>query len=319
MPRKPDWICIGAQKAATTWLSRMLSAHHKVWVPDGAEVAFFDLKILEQPLSWYESLFDDPQGTATIAGEKTPRYSCLKPQSIAFVKRYLPDVKLILILRRPDERAWSQARMETSKGRHFNERNLTAGDINRCIFHLGTVRNTRYTRYDRILANWRRHFPPEQLLILFHEEIEQQPRAVLEQICEFLEIEFSPTWTDDFICSRVWVSPSLEIPAAARWYLQRRYRSMIKTLSQDYGQPVTKWLDPPPASIRVSFWQKLKVTFRADVATIPFNVAYRCYNAFRHLRMFFRLRRLGRAVAQAASPPQTAVRECTTFACQEHA
>ncbi|HVA49261.1 MAG TPA: sulfotransferase [Pirellulales bacterium] len=309
MPRKPTWICIGAQKAATTWLANVLAEHHLIWVPRGAEMGFFDREILKRPSSWYEDLFDDPSGQTTISGEKTPTYSCLKPQSIAYIKRYLSDVKLILVLRRPDERAWSQARMETSKGsHHFSERRLTPNDHTCSVFNLGTSRNTRLTRYDRILANWRRHFPAEQMLVLFHEDVEEQPRAVLRRVCAFLDIPESPAWTDELVQARVFVTPPLDMPPAARWYLQRRYRSMVETLSREFPAS-RKWLDPTRASLRVSFWQKVKVRLIADVATIPFNVAYRCYDAVRDLRMLFRLRELDRAAAASAGPDQPTVGE----------
>jgi len=41
-PRSPDFICIGAQKAATTWLDACLRAHSDIWLPPIKEVHFFD-------------------------------------------------------------------------------------------------------------------------------------------------------------------------------------------------------------------------------------------------------------------------------------
>lgn len=40
--RYPDFICIGAQKAGTTWLDRMLRQHPDVWLPPTKEVHYFN-------------------------------------------------------------------------------------------------------------------------------------------------------------------------------------------------------------------------------------------------------------------------------------
>ena len=39
---EPDFICIGAQKAGTAWLSQCLQAHPDLWNPGIKELHFFD-------------------------------------------------------------------------------------------------------------------------------------------------------------------------------------------------------------------------------------------------------------------------------------
>lgn len=41
-PRKPGALCIGAQKAGTSWLAQMLGQHPQVWVPPLKEVHYFN-------------------------------------------------------------------------------------------------------------------------------------------------------------------------------------------------------------------------------------------------------------------------------------
>ncbi|SHJ97064.1 sulfotransferase [Halomonas caseinilytica] len=38
----PNFLCIGAQKAGTTWLDKQLRAHPKIWMPPMKEVHYFD-------------------------------------------------------------------------------------------------------------------------------------------------------------------------------------------------------------------------------------------------------------------------------------
>ena len=73
MPRKPTFICIGAQKTGTTWLHKMLKKHPDVWIPKRPkEIHFFNREILRKPLSWYEGLFEDPDGAAPVAFDVFP-------------------------------------------------------------------------------------------------------------------------------------------------------------------------------------------------------------------------------------------------------
>ena len=41
----PDFLCIGAQKAGTTWLYRNLRAHPRIWMPPEKELHYFDEKL----------------------------------------------------------------------------------------------------------------------------------------------------------------------------------------------------------------------------------------------------------------------------------
>lgn len=50
--RTPDIVCIGAQKAGTSWLHETLSTRPDVWVPPFKELHFFDHKFIEECRQW---------------------------------------------------------------------------------------------------------------------------------------------------------------------------------------------------------------------------------------------------------------------------
>lgn len=50
--RKPDLICIGAQKSGTTWLHDVLSERSDIWVPPFKEIHFFDHKFNNENKAW---------------------------------------------------------------------------------------------------------------------------------------------------------------------------------------------------------------------------------------------------------------------------
>ncbi|MBU2956299.1 sulfotransferase [Paracoccus sp. C2R09] len=51
-PRKPAALCIGAQKAGTSWLAQMLGQHPQVWIPPFKEVQYFNFLHLPDHQQW---------------------------------------------------------------------------------------------------------------------------------------------------------------------------------------------------------------------------------------------------------------------------
>jgi hypothetical protein len=50
--RYPDFICIGAQKAGTTWLDRNLRRHPRLWLPPIKELQYFNQLHLPETRKW---------------------------------------------------------------------------------------------------------------------------------------------------------------------------------------------------------------------------------------------------------------------------
>ena len=51
-PRKPGALCIGAQKAGTSWLAQMLGQHPQVWIPPFKEVQYFNFLHIPDHQGW---------------------------------------------------------------------------------------------------------------------------------------------------------------------------------------------------------------------------------------------------------------------------
>lgn len=52
LPRKPGALCIGAQKAGTSWLAQMLGQHPQVWIPPFKEVQYFNHLFIPDHRRW---------------------------------------------------------------------------------------------------------------------------------------------------------------------------------------------------------------------------------------------------------------------------
>ena len=116
----PNFICIGVQKAGTSSLINYLNQHPDIFMALD-ELHFFDKPknyILENnDFSRYESNFNTDK---QIIGEKTPSYNYLQ-FAIDRIHKYNSNMKLILILREPISRAFSEYNMYLK----FNNKKLS--------------------------------------------------------------------------------------------------------------------------------------------------------------------------------------------------
>jgi len=123
----PQVLCIGAQKAGTTWLYENLARHPEVFVPpEVKEVHYFDF-LFHHPLADYAEVF--AAGRGQVRCDITPNYGRLRAERIRFCHRVMPDARLIFLMRNPVERAWSQAVMDLAKRSNRRFEDVPAEDF----------------------------------------------------------------------------------------------------------------------------------------------------------------------------------------------
>src|ERR1700758_2597105 len=120
-----DFIVPGAQKSGTTALHYFLRKHPQIALPDRQELHFFDDEEIfsRQPVD-YELLHRHFRKRPVrllpvrrgLAGEVTPSYLYWKP-AMERIWKYNPQIKLIILLRNPAERAFAHWNMQRFKGR----------------------------------------------------------------------------------------------------------------------------------------------------------------------------------------------------------
>ena len=211
----PDFLIIGAQKAGTTSLYNYLQAHPCIASAARKEVHFFDRKLnLNKGLTWYRGHFPTRiekyivhqlHSRPFLTGEATPEYLFL-PHIPDIVATVLPHIRLIILLRNPVDRAYSQYQHAVVQGhetRSFEEainyqearlaeeqaRFLQDKDFEHYTYmqHCYLMRSM----YIDQLQRWMRLFPREQFLILKSEEFYADPSIILKHLLNFLNIPTS--------------------------------------------------------------------------------------------------------------------------------
>lgn len=233
----------GVQKGGTTALAQCLSQHPQVLLPNGKEAHVFDAPDFDE--DWDRAQIDRryaPHYAEDVAGrlvgDATPIY-CLHERFVQRIARYNPQMRWLLLLRDPMERAISQYHMEYERGdEHWPLLPALLLERWRLRGHLddfspdSPLRHHSYRLrgdYARQLDTLYRHFDRSLVLVLRSDEFRDAPQAVLERVYAHLglagpvrlpqrSLVFAGQYTPPSRRSLTW--------AVAHWLLRQERRRM---------------------------------------------------------------------------------------------
>ena len=211
----PDFIIIGAQKAGSSSLYAYLTQHPLVYAPSTKEIHFFDTDFSKGKF-WYRKHFPSvidklrasAKGTKFITGEASPYY-LYHPLAPNRIFKTLPQVKLIVILRNPIDRAYSQYQHEVRLGfetlKTFEEaiaqeEQRLNGEVEKIIKNknYNSFNHRHYSYLSRgiyidQLKVWCDLFGKSRILIICSENFYQKPAQALKQVSAFLKLPYVAT------------------------------------------------------------------------------------------------------------------------------
>jgi hypothetical protein len=257
----PNFLVIGAAKGGTTSLHHYLRQHPEIFLTPVKETNFFWSEAkghgrrTAQSLKEYEHLFDGANGRKAI-GEISPQY--LNSAGAAErIHRDLADVRLVVSLRNPAERAWSDylGRVRILRETGSFEEAIQPGRS--CL---------EWGFYGQRLARYYSRFSPERIHVILYDDFAADPRAVLRGLLSFLGVDPShPVDTSmrhnaagvprSALLNRVlWRSAmALQAVTLSRW---RGSGIVASLLNRTYRKP-----PPFPAELR----RRLVEVYRQDV------------------------------------------------------
>jgi len=178
---KVDFIGIGAQKSATSWLFKCMVEHPDVCGPKSKEVHFFSKdEKFSKGIEFYKTYFEHCNRNNVI-GEFSTSYltSNKAPKRI---KQLFPEIKIIVCLRNPVDRAFSHFLHLQSKNRLPKNASLKMA-IKK---YPQIIENGMYGKY---LQKYFSVFSKNQILVLFYKDIKNNPEKVIKSIYKFLGVD----------------------------------------------------------------------------------------------------------------------------------
>jgi len=192
-----DFIVAGVQKAGTTAIHDFLAQHPHIALLRDQALHFFDKEenfgssrtgLCEPDYRILHGNFA-PGWRWRVAGEVTADY-LYYPRALERIARYNPEMKLIISLRNPIGRAFSQWNMRREKGQETLEF-LDALKRDQEIGIWKRPRGNAYiarSLYSPQLEKAFELFPRDQVFVLKYEDFRTDPFSVLDRIFDFLGV-----------------------------------------------------------------------------------------------------------------------------------
>lgn len=191
----PDYIIVGAAKCGTTSLCNYLDVHQDVKMTQPKELDFFGRDGIEDNLDEYCSHFSNKNGQ--IVGEGSVSYMLYSELAAEQIKKYAPNAKLIMMLRNPMDRFYSDFWFNVNRGAIVYKKGMFEGVINNTIevpyspIHKMSYRDSLITKgdYASHLKNYLKHFDKENIKIIFFEDLLKDRQGVLNSVFDFIGVK----------------------------------------------------------------------------------------------------------------------------------
>jgi hypothetical protein len=287
--KKLDFAIIGVQKGGTTSLHVYLQDHPRIYLPPDKEAEFFTPDSRYQ-MGWprFVEQFMLNAPPDKLWGKVTPQYM-LDPRVPQRMRELMPDIKLIAVLRHPIQRAVSQYKMCLRRERDHRpfdvviDELLTPEALDKARAPIvNRMEDWRHLiawgEYGRIIRLFLDHFPRGQLLVLFTDELDQQPAQTLDQILSFVGLE--PGYRPASLGKHYHVGGAeYRFPWLARIMASHAYRQFWTKLPIRNAQALRRrfsfWLEiqntkPQPDAVQVceSTRRRLLDHYRPDMALL---------------------------------------------------
>ncbi|NEO38728.1 MAG: sulfotransferase [Moorea sp. SIOASIH] len=274
---KPNFLCIGAQKAGTTWLYHNLKGHPQIWLPAYKEIHYFDeihldkstvTRIERNRLSTLNRELNKKLNGETI------RYSYLKFLAhLAFSEVKDDQWYLSLFKEATSEEAIGEITPAYSALPELGVKHIKRllGDIKiiyilrnpikRAWSQVVTSRrwdtldyqqisyeewvemiDAKYSllkgHYTRTITNYEKYFAQDKILYLFYDDICLNPATLLQKVCDFLEIKYEEGYFKSTINFLFNNSPKMDIPEKVEKYLTEKYKEQEELIIERF-QPAS--------------------------------------------------------------------------------
>jgi Sulfotransferase family len=293
-------------RCGSTWLHSVLKHHSDVQVSEIKEVDFFFMKrMMRHDLSWYEDLFKSRDGDRLkpVRGEISPGYARLKSWQVGQIAKLLPNLRVLLTLRHPIERLWSQTVYSFG---HLDGRDIRSVGSFELVRQLERARSKLSSDYTRMVKIWGGAFGRERLHISFFDELRSNPQGFIDSVLKHIGASIPWPLPKELTGKKVWSNNSLvgyerAIPEVVHWYMADQLLEPTEQLNNLLDGQVSEWVeDLRSLSGRTQPSWRILREVNQKLLSVPERLAYEGYHAALDAKMWLRWR--GLRGSYAASP-----------------
>lgn len=245
----PDFLGIGPTRSATGWLFQRLSLHPDIFIPSIKEVCFFDRRTddkskfffdLGNQIHWKWYNYHFKNGINKVKGEISPSYSILNEERIREISLHLPKVKLIYSIRNPIDRTWSGLRFRLWYGKGTT---ATAVSNDEIMKMLEDTELTTRSYHKQTIERWEKYFSEDKIHFVFCDDIINDPRNVLVNLCNYLNVDPVLLPDEDNDHRRVNTVSYSDAPTEIADFLRNMFSDQIVYIENKFNRDLKNWYD----------------------------------------------------------------------------
>ena len=202
--KKFYFVVVGASRSGTTSLWHYLRQHPDIYVPKKKELNFFNVnEFYEQGISFYENMFSGWKDQKVI-GDISPLYLTTgllyrkfrqdayfseKDSAVRRIRSLLPNVRIVLTLRNPVYRFYSQYKKNYYQGKDSVLRNIE-NHLERDLSFSGPPQSNFIfaNQYSSHLKHVRNFILKDNIYLMIFEEWIKDTKSALEKLFVFLDV-----------------------------------------------------------------------------------------------------------------------------------
>jgi hypothetical protein len=260
--RKPNFLYIGPNKAASTWIYEALRCHPEVYVPEAKDLHYFDIYYDKGP-DWYFGHFKGATDAHKMVGDISHDYM-YSEEACQRIGNDLGRVLMIVSLREPIDRAFSEYLYLIKQG-------YLRGTFEDAIEQVPSILD--HSMYGKHLLRYRNAFGADALLLTDFGRLKTDAGGFYLSLCEGLGISqvlpesfpagevLSAAAPRSFLAARIAKSAAMFMRKQG-WATQIKKVKSLGWLQNALYRPYEKG-EKPVISLETT--ERLKDRFRPDV------------------------------------------------------
>lgn len=256
---KPNFVIIGAQKSASTFLQRCLQEHPDIWMPVGESAAFETPDFEAGAVQRLYAEIDERQ--EPVIGIKRPNYFH-KSEVPERLFQALENPRLVLILRNPFERTQSAYFHYVSNGfvpcqpLNVGLTQLLNGELQHRYKRSAEI--IEFSIYSASIQRYLNFFPRSALYITPYGRLKAAPLTVIHEILDFLDV------STDFLPPSLQSHPQAVVYSMARL----RFLTLKNRFLYTYDADRTRLSPRAPSKLGQVICQGIDVSDRLIVSRL---------------------------------------------------
>lgn len=264
----PDFLIIGPQRTGTTWLHTNLKRNSRIFMSTPKEIHYFSILEGSAPkklnnsfhpdISYYLKFFNNHEKSFSkrvvkfftqkiktnrviMRGESSATYALIGKKVINDILILNPNIKIIMLVRNPIERVWSHLKLEmiqnsqinySKNNKYQNVSEIPDNDVLDFINKKPVIQNSFFSK---IIDKWSSIIDKENLFVGNFKDIENCPVNLLNEIHNFLDLDFDQSSFEKTMKRKFNASKSDKIPPVIETLLKERYNDEMNLLRGKYN------------------------------------------------------------------------------------